>query len=140
MTTELQWLSSKPKYETFALSLAADSEVYAGHLKKARELTMRAVDSALRVDSKENAAVWEENSAIYEAAFGNSKEAQQWAEGGLKIAPTNRGTEAEARLALAMAGNLPRAEPVKQYLDQHFPLSNDMQVYWGAGDRRAGGA
>ena len=34
------------RYENFGLALASDTEAYAGHLGKARELTKRAVDSA----------------------------------------------------------------------------------------------
>ena len=47
-------LRAKPEYENVGLSLASDTEAYAGHLGKARELTKRAVDSAIRADSKEN--------------------------------------------------------------------------------------
>ena len=43
-----------------------------GHLGKARELTKRAVDSAIRADSKENGAIWQANAALRQAAFGNA--------------------------------------------------------------------
>ena len=42
--------------ENFGLALASDTEAYTGHLGKARELTKRAVDSAVRADNKENGA------------------------------------------------------------------------------------
>src|SRR5579863_783914 len=110
MAEQLQWLGSKPQNENFGLSLAADTEAYAGRLAKARALTQQAVDSAVRTDSKENGAVWQENAALREAAFGNAAEAKQAVAEGLKLAPTSQGVEVEAALALAMAGDAARAE------------------------------
>ena len=51
-TEQLHWFEGKPE-ENMALSLASDTEAYAGHLGKARELTRRSLDSAIRADSKE---------------------------------------------------------------------------------------
>ena len=45
--------------KTSALTLASDTEAYAGHLTEARELTARAVQSAIQADSKENGAIWQ---------------------------------------------------------------------------------
>ena len=47
MAEQQQWFAGKPEYENFGLALASDTEAYAGHLGKARELTKRAVDSAI---------------------------------------------------------------------------------------------
>ena len=72
------WRSSKsglramPDAENFGLSLASDTEAFAGHLGKARELTKRSVESAIRADSKESGAIWQENAAVREAAYGNA--------------------------------------------------------------------
>ena len=60
------------RYENFGLALASDTEAYGGHLGKARELTKRAVDSAIRADNKENGAIWQANAALREAAYGNA--------------------------------------------------------------------
>jgi eukaryotic-like serine/threonine-protein kinase len=54
MAEQEKWLAGKPQHENVGLALSADSEAYAGHLGKAQELTKRAVDSAIRADSKEN--------------------------------------------------------------------------------------
>ena len=54
MAEQQQWFAGKPDYENFGLALASDTEAYGGHLGKARELTKRAVDSAIRADSKES--------------------------------------------------------------------------------------
>src|SRR5208282_3079510 len=67
MAEQQQWFAGKPDYENYGLAFASDTEAYAGHLGKARELTKRAVDSAVRADSKESGAIFLENSALREA-------------------------------------------------------------------------
>src|SRR5712692_9668488 len=71
MAEQQQWYAGKPE-ENFGLALASDTEAYGGHLGKARELTKRSVDSAVRADSKESGAIWQAIAAQREAAFGNA--------------------------------------------------------------------
>ena len=130
MADQQQWFAGKPEIENQGLSLASDTEVYAGHVHKAREVTKRSVDSAIRADSKENGAIWLENSALRETAFGNMSEAKQAASDGLKLAPTSPGTSAEAALAFAMAGDAARAESAAEDLNKRFPLDTQMQSLW----------
>ena len=129
MAEQQQWFADKPE-EHIGLSLASDTEAYGGHLGKARELTKRAVDSAIRADSKENGAIWQENAAIAQAAYGNPAEARQSAAEGLKLAPTSQGVEVEAALAFAMAGDTARAESMAQDLGKRFPLDTQVQSLW----------
>ncbi len=129
MAEQQQWYAGKPE-ENFGLSLASDTEAYAGHLGKAREVTKRSVDSAINADSKENGAVWLENAAVREAAFGNPAQARQSAAEALKLVPTSQGVEVEAALAFAMAGNGARAEALAQDLNKRFPLDTQMQSLW----------
>jgi serine/threonine protein kinase/Tfp pilus assembly protein PilF len=129
MAEQQQWFAGKPE-ENMGLALASDTEAYGGHLGKARELTRRAVDSAIRADSKENGAIWQENAAIAQAAFGNPAEARQSAAEALKLAPTSQGVEVEAALAFAMAGDTARAESLAQDLGKRFPLDTQMQSLW----------
>ena len=56
MAEQQQWFAGKPDFENYGLALASDTEAYGGHMGKARELTKRAVDSAIRADSKETGA------------------------------------------------------------------------------------
>ena len=127
---EQQWFAGKPDYENFGLSLASDTEAYGGHLGKARELTKRAVESAIRADSKENGAIWQAIAAQREAAFGYPAEARQSAAEALKLVPTSPGVEVEAGLALAMAGDTARAESLAQDLGKRLPLDTQMQSLW----------
>ena len=129
MAEQQQWFAGKPE-ENYGLSLASDTEAYAGHLGKARELTKRSVDSAVRADSKETGAVWQENSALREAAYGNLAEARRAAVEGLKLAPASQAVESEAALALAMAGETARAESMAKDLNSRYPLDTQMQSLW----------
>ena len=130
MAEQQQWYAGKPDYENEGLALASDTEAYGGHLGKARELTKRAVDSAIRADNKEAGAIWQENAALEQAAFGNPAEARQSAAEALKLAPTSQGVEVEAALAFAMAGDTARAESMAQDLGKRFPLDTQMQSLW----------
>jgi eukaryotic-like serine/threonine-protein kinase len=130
MAEQQQWYAAKQEYENYGLALASDTEAYAGHLGKARELTKRAVESAIRADNKENGAIWQENAALQQAAYGNPAEARQSAAEALKLAPASPGVEAEAALAFAMAGDTARAESLAQDLNKRFPLGTQMQSLW----------
>jgi eukaryotic-like serine/threonine-protein kinase len=130
MAEQQQWFAGQPDSENFGLSLGSDTEAYAGSLGKARDLTKRSVDSAVRSDSKENGAIWLENSALREAAFGNLTQARQAAANGLRLVPTSQGVEVEAALAYAMAGDASRAESLAQDLNKRFPLDTQMQSLW----------
>jgi tetratricopeptide (TPR) repeat protein len=129
MAEQQQWFAGKPE-ENFGLALASDTEAYGGHLAKASTLTRRAVDSALRADSKETAAIWQTNAGVQQAAYGNPTEARQSAAEALKLVPTSQGVEVEAALAFALAGDTARAESLAQDLNKRFPLDTQMQSLW----------
>jgi serine/threonine protein kinase/Tfp pilus assembly protein PilF len=129
MAEQQQWFAGKPE-ENFGLALASDTEAYGGRLANARELTKRAVDSAIRADSKENGAIWQANAALQEAAYGNAAEARRTAAEALRLAPASQGVEVEAALAFAMAGDTARTESLAQDLGKRFPLDTQMQSLW----------
>jgi eukaryotic-like serine/threonine-protein kinase len=129
MAEQQQWFAGKPE-ENYGLALAADTAGYVGHDSKARELTQRAADSAIHADSKENAAIWYENNAIREAAYGNLTEARQSTNDGLKLAPASQGVHSEAALAFAMTGDTARAESIAKDLNSRYPLDTQMQSLW----------
>ena len=129
MAEQQRWFAGIPE-ENFGLALASDTEAYAGHLGKARELTKRAVDSAIRADSKENGAIFQAIAAQREAAFGNAAEARQSATEALKLAPASQGVGVEVALAFAMADDTARAGSMAQDLRKRFPLDTQMQSLW----------
>ena len=130
MEEQQKWYAGQPDYENMGLSLAADTEAYAGHLSKARELTRRSGVLAIHADAKESGAIWYENAALREAALGNLAEAKQAAADGLKLAPTSQSVNVEAALAYAMAGDTARAESMAQDLNKDFPLDSQVQSLW----------
>jgi serine/threonine protein kinase/tetratricopeptide (TPR) repeat protein len=129
MAAQQQWFTGKPE-ENIGISLASDTEAYAGHLRRARELTGQSVASAIHADSKETGAVWQEIAAQREAAFGNFAEAKRAAAEGLKLAPNSYEAQAEAALAYALAGDTERTEALAQKLNRHFPRNTQMQSLW----------
>jgi tetratricopeptide (TPR) repeat protein len=130
MAEQQKWYAGQPNYEHEGLALASDTEAYAGHVGKAREVTKRAVDSAVRADNKETGAIWQAIAAQRDAAYGNAAEARQSAAEALKLAPASQGVESEASLAFAMAGDTARAESLAQDLGRRFPLDTQMQSLW----------
>jgi predicted Ser/Thr protein kinase/Tfp pilus assembly protein PilF len=130
MAEQLRWFAGKPNYENWGLALASDTEAYGGRLAKARELTKRAVDAAIRADNKESGAIWQAIAAQREAAYGNTTEAQQTATQALALAPASLGAAAEAALAFAMARGTARAESLARDLGNRFPLDTQMQSLW----------
>jgi tetratricopeptide (TPR) repeat protein len=130
MVEQQQWFRGQPLYENYGLALASDTEAYAGRVRKARELKEQAVESAIRADNKEGAAVYQANFALQQAAYDNGREAQQTATEALRLAPSSPGVEAESALAFAIAGRTARAEPLAQDLSRRFPLDTQMQSLW----------
>ena len=124
------WFRSQPDSEHFGLALESDTLAYSGQLSKARDFTKQAMESAVRNDSKENAAIWQDNQALREAAFGNLAEARSNAEAALKLEPGSQSAQLEAALALAMAGENASAESLARDLDHRFPLDTQVQSLW----------
>jgi eukaryotic-like serine/threonine-protein kinase len=129
MATQEQWSAGK-REENFGLSLASDTEAYVGHLGKARVLTRRGVDSALRAENKEAGAIWEAIAAQREASYGHAADSLQAASDALELAPASQVVGSEAALAFALAGDTARAESLTQDLNTRFPLDTQMQSLW----------
>jgi len=129
MAEQQQWLAAK-QYETYGLTLASDTEAYAGHLGKARELTKRAAASAIREDAKEVGAIFQANAALEQVTYGNRAEGRESAEEALKLAPKSPAVESEVALAFGMAGDTARAQSLEQDLNKRFPLNTQIQSLW----------
>ena len=130
MATQGQWFAAHPAVASFGLSLESDAAAYGGQLAKARSLTQQAADSAVENDSRENGAIWWENDAVREAAFGEMADAKKSAATGLKMVPASEGVAAEAALAEAMAGDDAGAQALADDLNKRFPQDTQMQALW----------
>ncbi len=94
------------------------------------KLTKQALEVAVRADSGESGALWLENAALREAAFGDRQDAKEQAEYELKLYPKSREVQAEAALVFAMAGDTARAESLAQNFSKRFPLDTQMHSLW----------
>ena len=130
MAEQQQWLAGHPEAENCGLALSADTEAYHGRVGKARELTQRAVDSAVRADNKEAGAVYFANAAVQQAAYEKFAEAKDSAAQALKLAAASQGVKSEAALAFAMVGDTARAKVLAQDLGKRFPMDTQMKSLW----------
>ena len=129
MEQQLAWAAGKPGEEDPLLSAQSDTEAYYGRLTKALDFSRRAVDSAVRADSKEAAALWQVNSALRQAEFGNIAMAKQGVTAALALAP-GRDVKVLGALTLARAGDTTRAKTMITALEQTEPLNTVLKVYW----------
>ena len=119
MAQQLEWSAGKQGVENAMLRLEADTAAYSGHLNKAREISLRAIESAKRAGEKEAAAGYESDMAFREAVFGNVKQAEQHAMAALALS-SGRDVQYGAALALAASGNS-KAEALTEELRKQFP-------------------
>ena len=129
MEQQLAWGSGKPGVEDLLLSAQSDTEAYYGRLAKARGFSRRAVDSAVRTDSKETAALWQVNAAVREVEFGNVAAAKQGLASALALAP-GRDVKVLAALAAARIGDTARAKTMVEQLEKSHPSNTVLKLYW----------
>jgi serine/threonine protein kinase/Flp pilus assembly protein TadD len=129
MEQQLAWGVGRPGVEDPLLSAQSDTEAYYGRLTKARDLSRRAVDSAVRADSKETAALWQVNGALREAEFGNLVAAKQGVTSALALVP-GRDVKVLAALTLARVGDTGRAKTMVGQLEKSDPLNTVLKLYW----------
>jgi len=126
MEREAASLMGKPGYEDLMLGAEADTAAYAGEFTKARELTRRAADSAMRSDEKETAATYQADAAVREALVGNLSWAKQEAQAALALS-TGKDVEVMSAIALGLVGDAAQAARLADVLDKQFPSSTVMQ-------------
>jgi serine/threonine protein kinase/tetratricopeptide (TPR) repeat protein len=115
--------------EDLLLSNASDTEAYYGRRTKARELSRRAVESALRDNRKEAAALWQLNSALREGEFGDAETARKQAKASLTLTHS-RDVQLLGELILARIGEMaPSQDPLGE-LAKRFPLNTAINRYW----------
>ena len=118
MQRQVAWAAGKPGDEDLLLSFQSDTEAYYGRVVKARDFSRRAVDSAVRDDSKESAALWQVNAALREAEYGNTVAAKQGVGAALTLAP-GRDVKLLAALTLARVGETSGAKAIVEELEKN---------------------
>jgi eukaryotic-like serine/threonine-protein kinase len=130
MAEQAAWFDHHPDLQYEILGVQAATEAYFGRLQKERELTRRAIESAVRADNKEIAALVQAGGAYDEVLFGNPAEAKRQAEAAVALVPGSHDAESLAAFVLALAGDTSRARALAQDLEKRFPLDTQEQTYW----------
>jgi len=130
MEREMVWSAGKPGGEDTMLALQADTEAYAGHVQKARELSRRAVEAAQGAQLNEPAAIWQGIAALREAVYGNVEEARKGADKVLDLAPKSRDAQILAILVLTRVGDLRRAQTMLDDLAAANITNTIVQSAW----------
>jgi predicted Zn-dependent protease len=136
MERQVAWGVDKLGGEDHLLAAKANTEAYYGELRKAQESTRRAVESAQRADANETAAIWEAQTALIEAEFGNWERARRSATADLAKAPDTF-VKMLSALTLARAGEAARAEQIAEELAKSNSLNTLLNSYWLASIRAA---
>ncbi len=128
MQAQLTWAAGRSGDEDELLSAQSDTEAYYGRLDKAQEYSREAIDSALRANSPETAALWQVNAALRDAEVGEVSEARKGVAAALAL---SQGKDAKivAALTLARIGD-PKAEKLAQQLIRDYPKNSLIELYW----------
>ena len=129
MEQQVDWGAGKPGDEDLLLSIQSDTEAYYGRLSKARDISRRAVGSAVRADSNETAGSWQVNAALREAELGNTAYAKQGVTAALVLSP-GRDVKVQAALTLARIGDVSRAKALVEELEKSYPTNTLLKLYW----------
>jgi tetratricopeptide (TPR) repeat protein len=103
MEQDVARVMETPEDEADMLAFESDTAAYSGQFIKARELTRRAVESALKADEKETAAGYMAGAAVREGLVGNAGLAKQQAQAAITRSQA-RDVVAYSAFALALAG------------------------------------
>ncbi len=87
------------------------------------------MDSAVRADAKETAALWEVNAALREAELGDTTSAKQRVTAALALSG-GRDVKVLAALALARIGDAARAKSLVGELEEQYPSNTILKLYW----------
>ncbi len=126
MTQQVSGAAGNTGLEVDLLLEEAKTAAYAGRLRKALELSRRALAAAKHADEKETGAGYERSEALWEALFGNVAEARQHAAAVLGLS-SERDAQLIAALALALAGDVARVQALADDLAKRFPENTVVQ-------------
>jgi predicted Zn-dependent protease len=129
MDQHVAWAAGRPGEEDPMLSTQSDTEACYGRLARARDFSRRAVDAAVRADSKESGAIWQANAALREAEFGNAAAANQKVDAALTLAP-GRDVRVLAAMTLARTGDTARAKKIVEQLEKSEATNTMLKLYW----------
>jgi tetratricopeptide (TPR) repeat protein len=128
MEQQLAWAAGRPGDEDAMLSGQADTEAYYGRGMKARDVSRRAVESAMRAESKETAALWRAAAGLREAEFGNPAAAKQNVDAALSLS-SGRDVKLVSALTLARAGDTANAKRLLEQVEKTATTNTMLKFY-----------
>lgn len=129
MERQVAWAAAKGDTEYLLFAEHSDTEAYYGRLRKARDFSRRAVESATRHEAKETAALCEMSAALREMEMGNVSRARQGVRAALSLVPS-RDVKVLAALVLAKSGDAARAKALARELENKNPFNTLIKFYW----------
>jgi len=129
MDKQMVWSLGKPEGEDNFFAAKSDAEAYFGHVKKSREFSKKAVESALRNEEKETAAQWQMDEAIREAEFGNPAIALRDT-AAARALTASHDTQILAAVAFARTSHPAEAEQLARDLEKRYSLDTLVVSYW----------
>jgi len=129
MRAHFRAVEGRATEEDFLLAAQANTEAFNGHHDRARELSKRAAESALRAGATEMSGVWQAEAALREAELGNRERAKAGAISALETVK-GRHVECIAAYALARAGDVAGATNIAADLDREWPNDTIVQRQW----------
>ena len=129
MKRQVDAVRGKAGMEDLLFSGESDTQAFYGQLRRARELSAQAIQSALHNGAKETAAQWHLDSALREAEFGNRAQARQEVKMALALSAP-REVRILAALAFACIGDLEQARATSNQLQKEYPVNTTLIHYW----------
>ena len=136
MTRHHDAVMGRETEEEVLVQVAAHTEASHGRFDRARELSARAADLALRGGSTEMAATWMAEAALRELHAGFIDRASAQADAALATG-TGRNVVSLVALVYARSGREADAERLAAQLDRDYPQYTLVQRYWLASIRGA---
>jgi eukaryotic-like serine/threonine-protein kinase len=100
---QLAWAGGKPGIEDVLLAYESDTLAYSGRLRRARQLSQAAIDSAQRAGKIETAARYKAEAGLRESLLGNSYEGVRDSQAALAMSSA-RDVQYAVVLSLALSG------------------------------------
>jgi hypothetical protein len=131
MEQQMAWAAAQADGEFVIFADHADTAAYYGELRKARELSARAMESATRNGAMETAALGQIDVALREIETGNLTLARQSVQAARSLSSSSsRSVTVFAALALARIGDAAAAESQARDLEKANPSNTLIKFYW----------
>jgi eukaryotic-like serine/threonine-protein kinase len=131
MERQVAWAAAQADGEFAIFADQADTAAYYGELRKARELSARAIESATRSGAMETAALGQVDLALREIETGNLVLARQSVQAARSLSSSSsRSVKVFAALAQARIGDAAAAESQARDLENTNPSNTLIKFYW----------